>query len=91
MFALIVMHNSVVTGIFLLCEPGEKMTTKFVMFGDELDRCNWYLLPINLQRMYIIFISDTQHPMKLSSYAGILCERGSAEKVSLIVLEIILN
>lgn len=79
--ALVVMLNSIVTGIFLLCEPGARMSTKFEMFSEELEQCDWHLLPIEIQRMYIIFLSDSQQPVMMSSYGGIMCERETSKKV----------
>lgn len=66
---------------FVLCEPGARMTNQFVLFSEELSRCNWYSLPIKMQQMYMIFLSDTQNPMKILSYANITCERDTTKKV----------
>lgn len=67
--------------IFLLCEPGERITIGFEDFSDELSGCDWYLLPIEMQRMYAIFLSDTQNPVKMESFANILCERETSKTV----------
>lgn len=69
---------------FLLCEPCERMTMKFGMFVDELEQCDWYLLPIEMQRMYAIFLSDTQKPIKMRGYGGIKCERETSKNVQFI-------
>lgn len=45
--------------IFVLCEPGAIMTSQFEEFCDELSQCDWYFLPIEMQRMYVIILSDT--------------------------------
>lgn len=66
----------------LICEPGAKMTNQFVAFSNELSICDWYSLPIEVQRMYVISLSDTQNPIKMSSYANITCERDTSKKVS---------
>lgn len=65
----------------LLCEPGSKMTKQFDIFGDKLAQCNWYAVPAKLQRMYLIFFSDTQNPIKISSYGNIVCERETSKTV----------
>lgn len=67
--------------VMLLCEPCAQMTNQFNLFGDELGRADWYLLPIEMQRTYLIFLSDTQSPMKISSYANITCERETSKSV----------
>lgn len=67
--------------IFLLCEPGTAVTAQFGIFGEELGRCNWYALPSDIQRMYAIFLSDTQNSVKLFGYGNILCERETSKIV----------
>lgn len=67
--------------IFLLTEPGLLMTYHFDLFGIELNQCDWYSLPIKLQRMYLQFSTDTQNPIKISGYADISCERDTAKLV----------
>lgn len=59
----------------LVCEPGERVASQFEQFGEELGRCEWNQLPIGMQRMYLIFLSDTQQPKNLRSYGGIPCTR----------------
>lgn len=78
---LILVLNWNVSFIFLLCEPGEKMINQLGEFSDELNRCDWYLLAVELQRQYTIFLSDTQNPIKIWSYANITCERETSKRV----------
>lgn len=67
--------------MFLLCEPGSRMTSQFVAFSDEIDKLDWYLLSIKLRQMYVLFLLDTQNPMKVLSYANITFERETFKKV----------
>lgn len=67
--------------IFLLCEPGVRMTMQFEVFSDKLSRCKWYLLSIEMRQMYLIFLSNTQNSIKMFSYANIICERETSKKV----------
>lgn len=67
--------------IFTLCEPGARMTSQFEAFNDELGQYHWYLLPIEIQRMYLIFASNTQHPVNIYSYGGFTCERKTLKNV----------
>lgn len=71
----------IVALLFLLCEPDTRMTNPFKMFNDEAGRCDWYALPTDLQRMYLILVSDTQHAVIICSYGGITCERHTLKKV----------
>lgn len=67
--------------ILLVCEPGERMTNRFEIFSEELSRSDWYLLPIEMQRIYLVFLSNTQNAINVSSYGGITCERETSKKV----------
>lgn len=65
-----------------LCEPGEMVINAFEGISDEVIQCDWYALSPKLQRMYVIFLSDTQNPKKLLSYGGLACERATLKRVS---------
>lgn len=67
--------------MFFLCESGARMTSQFDVFREELSLCDWYLLPTKVQQMYMVFLSDTQNPIKMSSYANITSERETFKKV----------
>ena len=71
----------VVEFIFMICEPGERMSNEFDVFGEELGRCNWYLLSPEMQRIYLIFLLDTQQPVNMKSYGNVLCTRDTFKKV----------
>lgn len=68
--------------IFLMCEPGERVTAQFEMFGDEFKRCNFYLLSIKTQRLYMMFLLDIQKPINIKSFAGIRCTRDTLKNVN---------
>lgn len=80
--SLTVLVSVAIIAVFIVCEPGALMTKQFEKFGSELYRCDWYALPIELRRMYLVFLSDTQNPIAISSYGGIRCERETSKKVS---------
>lgn len=46
-----------------------------------MSQWDWYLLSIGMQRMYVVFLLDTQNPMKMHSYANITCERETFKEV----------
>lgn len=54
--------------IFLIYEPGTWMTRDFEAFGKVFFQCNWYALSIQMQRMYLIFASDTQNAVNIHRY-----------------------
>lgn len=67
--------------VFLFYEPDARMTNQFEEFRHELDQCSWYLLPIEIQRMYAILLSDAQRPVYLFSFGHIKCDRETLKKV----------
>lgn len=66
---------------FAICEPGERVTNQFDQFDMKLGRCEWHKLPVEMQRMYLIFVSDTQQPKNLQSYGGIAATRDTFKTV----------
>lgn len=69
------------TFICMVCEPGDHVTNQFDAFGRKIERCDWHLLPIHLRRLYFIFLLDSQHPINIQCYGGILCTRDTLKKV----------
>lgn len=65
-----------------VCERGEKVAHQFEQFSMVFCCCEWDNLPIELQRMYLILLSDTQQPKNIQTYAGILCTRETFKQVS---------
>lgn len=80
---LITVSYSMVLAIAVICEAGARMTNEFEAFDEELGQCNWYELPIELQRMYMMFVVNTQSPIEISSYGGLVCSRETFKKVRL--------
>lgn len=73
--------SMVLSFVYLLCEPGEMMIGRFAKFEDQLGQFDWYLLPIEVQSLFMVFVSNAQNPIKICSYGGIMCERETAKKV----------
>lgn len=67
--------------IFIFCEHSEQMIIEFDAFNQKLGQCTWYSLPPEMQRMYLIFISNTQQLKAIQGYGGILCTRDTFKKV----------
>ena len=66
---------------FVIGEFGQRVTDQFEQFGMEFGSCDWHKLSIEMQRMYLIFLSDTQQPKNLQSYGGIFCTRETFKNV----------
>lgn len=68
--------------IFMYCEFGNAVTDEFESFSDELCQCKWYSLPIELQKMMVVFIEGTQEPIIVRGFCNIVCIRDSFKKVT---------
>lgn len=67
--------------IFIACEPGERVSEAFEQLNDELIQCDWHLLPTEIQRLYLIFLVNTQQSINFQCYGGILCTRDTSKNV----------
>lgn len=67
--------------VFLYCEFGASVTTEFAKFDDELYQSKWYSLPVEIQKMMMIFIASTQKPVFIRGFCNIVCIRDSFKKV----------
>lgn len=45
--------------MFFICNLGQTITNEFEMFDAELHQCNWYAFPLKMQKMTLIFSSNT--------------------------------
>lgn len=67
--------------IAFYCQFSHMMCEGFNMFCEKFHRCDWYLFPIELQRIYLIFILDTQQLTIVRGFGNILCTRDTFKKV----------
>lgn len=60
--AFIAVSIGVLSTVFFLvcCEFGAMLSNKFDTLNDELFQCKWYLFPIEVQKMLIVFMAGTQ-------------------------------
>lgn len=65
------------------CEFGEMVTSQFDAYDIEIYRCGWYLLPIEMQKLFLIFKSNTQQPKIIRGYGNILCTREIFKEVNI--------
>lgn len=71
--------------IFFLCECGERVTHQFETFNYELDKCNWYLYPMGMQRILIIVMTNSQQSMFIRGYGNLTCVRDAFKKVIILI------
>lgn len=67
--------------VLIFCELGDMVSSQFVVFNDSLERLNWYLFPIEMQKMMIIVMAKTQQPALLRGFGNIVCTRETFKKV----------
>lgn len=67
--------------IFAFCELGAQVTHQFNSLDDVLCQVKWYILPIEVQRMVIMFMLDAQQAVFLRGYGNIVCSRDSFKNV----------
>lgn len=80
------MHTIVTVGwifttIYFVCHLGENVTYNFNVFNEELCRCDWYLFPNEMQRVFLIVLSGAQQPIVIQGYANIVCTHETFKKV----------
>lgn len=71
--------------IFTFCDLGENVTNQF----DEIDlyyQCNWYLFPLNIQRILPIIIINSQELVVLHAFGNVSCTREAFKKVILLLI-----
>lgn len=67
---------------FLFCTFGEMVTHQFNVFSEELYMCDWYMFPLELQRMLIIFIANAQQPATVHGFGDTTCTRDTFKRVN---------
>lgn len=67
---------------FLFCEFGESVTSQCNELNDALCQCEWYLFPIDLQRMFPIIMLTAQKPNILKGFGGVSLTREAFKNVS---------
>lgn len=70
--------------IFTHCEFGERVTLEFNVFHDELCHSDWYMFPMEMQKMLLIILSSTQQPAAIQGYANSECTRGAFKTVNIL-------
>lgn len=50
--------------LYLYCESAQLATDNLILFGDEVFDSNWYELPNEIQKTYILIIANAEKPLK---------------------------
>lgn len=67
--------------VYTTCEIGERLCGSFNKISVVIDRLNWYLLPIKVQKMLHVIILIVQCPVTLECFGSISCLREAFKKV----------
>lgn len=67
---------------FLFCEFGENVTRKFNELNYIICQIEWYLLPIDIQRMLPFIMMTTQKQIILQGFGGVQLTREAFKTVS---------
>lgn len=68
--------------IMLFCELGERLTDRFEKINDEILQCDWYTLPIQVQKILPMILGSTQQPFVINVFGSIRCSRETFKVVS---------
>lgn len=50
--------------LYLYCESAQLATDNLILFGDEVFDSNWYELPNEIQKTYILIIANAEKQLK---------------------------
>lgn len=66
---------------FITCESGQRLTNSFDEVDDDLGQLDWYLFPIEIQRLLPMTIMNVQEPPVIKCFGNIQCSREQFKKV----------
>lgn len=67
--------------VFVICELGQRPTNAYEDLEDVIGQFDWYLFPIELQRMLPTFTNLTQQTIELPCFGSFACSRETFKKV----------
>lgn len=65
----------------LTCEAGDRLSDQLDQFALEIDGCEWISLPIEIKRIYLIFLMDIHQPIFIQIGGNIACKRKTFKNV----------
>lgn len=68
--------------IFIICELGERVTNEFDDVDNVVCELNWYLFPLNIQKMLPIAMIGTVKPVIIRGYGNCMSTREAFKNVS---------
>lgn len=65
----------------MACVGGQYLTDKFSEIGNAVEQIDWYLLPIQIQRVLPAIIMFSQEPIIIKFFGNLACSREQLKKV----------
>lgn len=75
--------------VFATCECSERFDSSLSEVTDMIGQLEWYLLPIEAQKMLPILLMYTQKPLTIKFFGNIDCSREQFKKVYIRSLSIL--
>lgn len=60
--------STVLSNLFLCCYLGKMASNSYAQMAECLYDCNWYEIPLDLQKYFIIMVANSQVPPTYSGY-----------------------
>lgn len=67
--------------LFLFCHFGNQLTDTFGTIYDTFYQCDWYLMPLKIQKIMPTILNAAQEPVFLRGFGNITCTREMFKKV----------
>lgn len=67
--------------MFLVCELGEQISTRFEDINDDIYQMDWYLFPMKLQRHMPLILQVSQQPVGIRGFGNFAVSRETFKKV----------
>lgn len=72
--------------VFVVCELCQRASYFFIEINSSIDILDWYLFPINVQKIMPTLLIMAQQPVEIECFGSIVCDRDTFKRVSSIAL-----
>lgn len=79
------------TTVLIACELGHRMNSSFERIVFTIEQLDWYLFPIEVQRMLPMIIAIAQQPVTLECFGSIMCNREVFKNVSAVLINLTID
>lgn len=79
---MIFFSSGAMATVFVACELGQRISNASIEINDVFDQFNWYLFPVEIQRILPTAILYVQQPIEVKFFGSSSCSREQAKRVS---------